>query len=304
MGAKLRVPPKPEHYVRRDRLHRLLDQVVRAPISLVLAPAGAGKTSLLSGWAEEHDAPTCWLTLDEADRDLVRFWTEILTALETVVPGCSDQTRRMLRHPDGIPAAVDQLLAGLEAHAATSAVLVLDDFHLVDEEESVVRSLARFVQGLPTQLRVVVASRRVPKLPLDRLRARGHVGEVHFAELRLAPNEAAEMLTRLTPTMPGDQVWAAVAHAEGWAAGLQLSALAARSAGALEQPEPPTVGADVLVHDFVWHEVLARRGPRAGSDHVGCVRRGAREPRSGARADAVGRTPRTCCLGPRNEASS
>ena len=206
MGAKLRIPPKPEHYVRRDRLHRLLDQVVRAPISLVLAPAGAGKTSLLSGWADEHGAPTCWLTLDEADRDLVRFWTEILTALETVAPGCSDQTRRMLRHPDGIPAAVDQLLAGLEAHAATSAVLVLDDFHLVDEEESVVRSLRVLCRGFPRSSGWSIASRRVPKLPLDRLRARGHVGEVHFAELRLAPNEAAEMLTRLTPTMPGDQV--------------------------------------------------------------------------------------------------
>jgi len=257
MGAKLKVPAKPEHYVRRGRLHRLLDQVVRAPISLVLAPAGAGKTSLLSGWAAEHDGPTCWLTLDESDRDLVRFWTEVISALETVAPGCGDQTHRMLRHPDALLAAVDHLLAGLEAHASASAILVIDDFHLVDEEHSVVRSLAHFVQGVPPQLHVVVASRRVPKLPLDRLRARGHVGEVHFAELRLAPNEAAEMLTRLTPSMPGEQVRAAVARAEGWAAGLQLSALAARSAGALEQPEPPTVGADVLVHDFVWHEVLA-----------------------------------------------
>ena len=140
---------------------------------------------------------------------------------------------------------------------ADSRVLVVDDLHLVDDDD-VVASLALFLQHLPTWLHVVVLSRREPILPVDRLQARGQLGEVHFAELRFSHSEACEMLTRLVPGLSEDQIDTAATHAAGWAAGLQLAALAARSNRAHLSVEPPgAVSGDLLIDDYVWREVLA-----------------------------------------------
>jgi LuxR family maltose regulon positive regulatory protein len=260
LRVKMRAPLPPDHFVRRPRLHRLLSEAGRAPVTLVVAPAGAGKTSLLAGWTAELGAPSCWLTLDETDQDVVELWSSIISTLESVAPRCGKRAQLLLR-PDTVFDAIDQLTDDLEALLSDPAFLVLDDLHLVDDHADVATSLAYFVQQIPARLHVVLASRRVPKLPLDRLRARGSVGEVHFAELRFAPREAAKLLGHLAPGMPDDQVSATCTKAEGWAAGLQLAALAARSARALEEKEPPSMGLDLLVHDYVWHEVLGHEDP-------------------------------------------
>ena len=261
LRAKLRAPTAPEHFVRRARLHRLLDEVATAPVTLVVAPAGAGKTSLLSGWTAESATPTCWLTLDETDRGAAQLWSGVIEALATRILGCGEQARALLQHPGSVLAGIDNLLEDLDLLLTSSTVLVLDDVHLIDDDEAVNSSLAYFVQHVPPLLHVVLASRRVPRLPLDRLRARGSVGEVQFAQLRLSLAEAAEMLTRLAPAMSEEEVSTAAAHAEGWAAGVQLAALAARSARALDEPNPASAGTDLLIHDYVWHEVLAREDP-------------------------------------------
>src|SRR6516165_2057614 len=95
--AKLRPPACPEHYLRRDRLLELLDEVVNEPLTLVVAPPGAGKTSLLAGWTAESAIPTAWLTLDDADRDVSELWSGVIAALRTVTPGCGEPTLSMLR---------------------------------------------------------------------------------------------------------------------------------------------------------------------------------------------------------------
>lgn len=237
-------------------MHRLIAEATRAPFTLVVAPAGAGKSSLLAGWKAESKAPSCWLTVDETDGDAAQLWSAVIEALEEVAPGCGTEARELLRRPETLTAALDELIAVLDRKIESTTFFVLDDFHRVDDDDLVISSLAYFVQNLPHLLHVVLASRRVPKLPIDRMRARGVLGEVHFDELRFSSAEAREMLAHLVPTMAEDDLWVTASRVEGWAAGVQLAALAARSTLALEVPVPPQVAADALVYDYLWHEVL------------------------------------------------
>jgi LuxR family transcriptional regulator, maltose regulon positive regulatory protein len=257
LRAKLRPPIVPEHHVRRPRLLRLLDETVSAPLTLVVAPAGVGKTVLVSSWAAESTVPTAWLSLDEADRDGRQLWSGVIAALETLRPGCGEAARTLLRRPGPLARVVHQLLDDLEEEADSFRVLVIDDLYLVDDDDAVA-SLELFLQHLPTWLHVVLLSRREPTLPVDRLQGRGQLGEVHFAELRFSHSEACEMLTRLVPVLSEDQIAATATHAAGWAAGLQLAALSARANRAHRSVEAPgVVAGDLLVDDYVWREVLA-----------------------------------------------
>jgi ATP/maltotriose-dependent transcriptional regulator MalT len=260
--AKLRPPEAGEHYVRRARLLDLCDEVARAPLMLVVAPAGTGKTSLLSGWTAESSTPSAWLSLDELDRDGVSFWSHVIAALEALAPKCGDRALATLRRAGSRTAAVDQLLADLEAaEVRASAMFVIDDFHLVDDDEFVLESVSRFVQNVPQWLRVVLISRREPRLPIDRMRARGQLGEIRFAELRFSPDEAVELMTRLSPAMSDERINTAVERADGWATSLQLAALAARSHRARPPTPAPEHDDDALVQHYVLHEVLANEAP-------------------------------------------
>jgi ATP/maltotriose-dependent transcriptional regulator MalT len=259
--VKLRRPVIGEHYLRRPRLFELIDEIARAPLTLVVAPAGSGKTSLLAGWTAESSTPTAWLSLDESDRDGSQLWSGVIAALDTVAPGCGRRALEMIRRPGSRGEFVDQLLVDLDAEARSPAVLVIDDFHMVDENAVVTASVARFVTHLPEWLHVVLVSRREPALPVDRLRSRGQLGELRFAELRFSPDEATELLNRLTPTTSDERIEAAVERADGWVASLQLVALAARTARAGPDTDASSHGDDLLLGDYVLHEVLANEPP-------------------------------------------
>ena len=253
----MRRPETAEHYIRRSRLFDLFDEVTCNRLTLVVAPAGTGKTSLVAGWVAESPLPSAWLSLDDTDADGVQFWSGVIAALDSLAPACGDRALPMLRRPGTRAAAVDQLVADLDAQDLPSSVLVIDDFHLVDVDSFVVETVSGFVQNLPGWLRVVLMSRREPKLPIDRMRSRGQVGEIRLAELRFSPDEAAELMTRLSPALSSEHIQMAVQRADGWAASLQLAALAARSRHAQTLAPGPGAEDDVLVQDYVLHEVLA-----------------------------------------------
>ncbi|WP_028642344.1 LuxR C-terminal-related transcriptional regulator [Nocardioides sp. URHA0020] len=256
--SKLRPAAHPAHLILRPRLHQLLAPETLAAVTLVVAPAGSGKTSLLATWVAGLDLPHAWLSLDETDRDPVQLWRGILAALEGIAPGCAVSVADRFRRGGQLTAAVGALLDELEERDLGPRVLVIDDLQLVDDDEVVVSSLALFVQHLPTWLRVVIASRHEPRLPVHRLRARGQLGEVHFAELRFTPDEALAVLGRLVPELGQDQARDAAAHAGGWAASIQLAALTARSARARGVRYLPQTGdGGRRLADYVWHEVLA-----------------------------------------------
>jgi ATP/maltotriose-dependent transcriptional regulator MalT len=259
--VKLRRPLTGEHYVRRPRLLDLVDEIVRAPLALVVAPAGSGKTSLLAGWTAETSTPTAWLSLDETDRDGIQLWSGVIAALETVAPGCGDQALAMLRHHRRRDDALDQLLVDLDEGSRSPAVLIVNDYHVVDADPAVGTSVAHFLDHVPDWLHVVLASRRDPVLPLGRLRSRGRLGELRFAELRFSRDEATELLGRLAPSLSEPRVEAAVERADGWAASLQLVALAARSARAWAGTEVSGDGEQLLLADYVLQEVLGNEAP-------------------------------------------
>lgn len=255
-ASRLRAPANPAHYLRRPRLISLLAQCTSVPITVVVAPAGSGKTSLLVDWRSLAPVPTAWLSVDESDRDGGQFWSAVTAALGELVDlgKESSSTRRPVTRPDVVPGIVARLERS--DHPA-SAVLVLDDIHLVDDDDVLVDSLAHFLTALPDWLHVVLLTRRTPKLPVDRLRVRGQLVEVHFAELRFSPEESEEMLVCLQASLGHDEVSAAVDRAGGWAAGLQLTALASRSDSAQPVSLPRVDAKGLLFADYVWREVLA-----------------------------------------------
>ena len=155
-----------------------------------------------------------------------------------------------------MPDVVEQLLDQLLARSCPPSVIVLDDVHLVDGDDEVATSLGLFLHHLPPWLHVVVLSRRDPVVPIDRLRASGQLGEIRFAELRFSRDEASDMLSRLAPSLSEEQIDATANHVEGWAVGLQMAALAARSRRA-QQLIATGLESELLVDDYVWHEVLA-----------------------------------------------
>jgi LuxR family maltose regulon positive regulatory protein len=256
--AKLRRPSTVEHFVRRDRLHEFLDDIARGPITLVIAPAGSGKTSLIAGWVGEQSLPSAWVSLDDADLVAVQFWSAMIAAVDSIAPGSGAAALAVLERPGGRTIeVVDELLAGLEARHGTEALLVVDDFHVVDRDDVVTKSFERLLLHLPRWLHVIVTSRRELTLPIDRMRSRGHVAEIRFAELRFSSDEAVQLLTRLSPSMPQEHVDLAVTRAAGWATSLQLAALATRSAQAQRDLGAIGRSGELLVHDYVLHEILS-----------------------------------------------
>jgi len=257
LQSKLRPETNLDAVVPRQRLMELLDDASSAPLVLVSAPAGSGKTAMVAGWVAASAGRSAWLSLDETDRDAVQMWTGVFAAVETLAPGVSAGALELLRRPGRTVDAVGALLDAVEPHASEPAHLVIDDIHLVDDDPAALSSLALFVQHLPSWLHVVLISRGTPALPLGRLRGRGQLAEIRFSELRFSQAEAEAMLSGLAPALAAGDIQAAARRAGGWAASIQLTALAARANRAQPDLAEPSGDESTLVEDYVWQEVLS-----------------------------------------------
>src|SRR5215211_7229213 len=184
LATKLHVPRTRPGFVVRRRLVERLAQAHEGELTLVCAPAGFGKTALLADWARRDPRPVAWLSLDDADNDPARFWRHVAAALDTVRPGVAQQVAALLQglQPTSFEAVITTLVNEL-AGVADEVLLVLDDYHLIDAAP--IHASVRFLlEHLPPQLRLVVASRTDPPLPLARLRARGQLAELRERDLR------------------------------------------------------------------------------------------------------------------------
>src|SRR3954454_18318528 len=254
LRSKLRAPEPPGYFIHRPRLHDLLDRITSQPLTLVIAPAGYGKTLLVSTWIARCAASTAWLSLDESDHDDAQFWFDRMSALEQLVPGCSEASYAELSLGRAISDVAAQLIDDLEPITMEDCVLVIDDAHHLNDAISS-GPLSMLIERLPSWLHFVLLSRRDLQLPIDRWRGRGRLVEARFPELRFSVTEARAMLTELVPTLSESELTDAATRNDGWAAGLQLSALAARTSRA-RPDRAPTVETHVPVEDYVWHEVL------------------------------------------------
>jgi LuxR family maltose regulon positive regulatory protein len=232
-------------------------------LTLVSAPAGSGKTTLIGEWVAGCGRASAWLSLDEADSDPSRFLAYLVAALRTIEPGVGEGLLALLMtpQPPSSEAALTALLNDLTA-VSNSMVLVLDDYHLLDARP-VDDALAFLVEHLPPQLHLVVATREDPPLPLARLRARGQMTELRGADLRFAPSEAAEFLTQVMHLdLSADDVDTLDARTEGWIVGLQLAAISLQGRSDAGRMIESFAGTNRFILDYLVEEVLRRQPER------------------------------------------
>ena len=232
LSTKFFIPASSHVLVARPRLFSLLDEGLQRSLTLVSAPAGFGKTTLLSSWVQTLPhraidvASVAWVSLDEQDNDPVRFWMYVFTALDRLQPGMCSEFVAYLRTQQVSP--IQYLLTVLINRLAERPerwLLVLDDFHLLTEP-TIHTSLTYLVEHLPAQLRITLASRSDPPLPLARLRARGQLLEVRAEQLRATNEEAAVFLREAMGVHLSEQDLAVVQQrTENWLVGLQLVGL-------------------------------------------------------------------------------
>jgi ATP/maltotriose-dependent transcriptional regulator MalT len=225
----------------------------------VCAPAGFGKTALLADWARRSGRPVAWLSLDTADNDPVRFWRHLAAALDGVRAAAGQRVTALLGLPPrSLEAVVTALVNELDA-APGELVLVLDDYHLI-EAPAVHESVVFLLEHLPAGLRLAVACRADPPLPLARLRAGGELAELRGDQLRFTRDEAAALLGEAAgPGLAEDVVAALEARTEGWAAGLQLAGLSLRGHADPAGFVAGFSGSHRYVLDYLTEEVLDRQ---------------------------------------------
>ena len=260
--TKLR-PPTARDLVPRPAL---VERLARGPsrrLTVVRAPAGWGKTTLLGAWASSpaEPRPFAWVSLDTSDGDPVRFWSSVAEALGAVDERLPAMALPLLRAP-GVDLEREALPVLLNAVADTEpAVLVLDDLHVVRAPE-VHRMLAFFVERAPPTLEVAIATRGEPPLPLPRLRARGELLEIDETHLRFSPGETEALLNRVVRLgLPPQAVRRLHERTEGWAAALYLAALSLRERTDREAFIEAFSGDTRQVVDYLRTEVLAGADP-------------------------------------------
>jgi LuxR family transcriptional regulator, maltose regulon positive regulatory protein len=262
LATKLHLPSPQPGFVPRPRLLDRLDEGLARSLILVCAPAGSGKTALLADWARRTQRAVAWLSLDAGDNDPARFWRHAAAALDRARPGIAEQVTPLLGPP--APPSSEALLTALINELAAQPgeddmLLVLDDYHVIDAAP-VHASLTFLLAHLPPGLRLVLASRADPPLPLARLRARGQLAELRAADLRFTPEEAAALLLEAAgPGLPETAVVALAVRTEGWAAGLQLAALSLRGQADVAAFVATFSGSHRYVLDYLTEEVLERQ---------------------------------------------
>jgi len=264
LATKLYIPPPRAELVRRPHLIEWLNESLssgRTPgVTLISASAGFGKTTLVSEWVASCGRPVAWLSLDNGDSNLSRFLTCIIAALQTIQPALGENLLAALQAPQLPP--VETLLTSLLNEISAlpdDLILVLDDYHLLDSK-SVDAALTFLVEHQPPQLRLLIASREDPPLPLARLRVRNQLIELRTADLRFTPAEATDFLNRtMGLNLSESDVAGLEKRTEGWIAGLQLAALSMQgqkdTAGFIQS----FTGSNRFVLDYLLEEVLQRQ---------------------------------------------
>jgi LuxR family maltose regulon positive regulatory protein len=250
LATKFHIPKRRRNAVARPRLSARLGRARDASLVLVSAPAGFGKTTLLTEWLAENTEGTAvaWLSLDAQDNDPSRFWAYVVAALHHARPeiAAADGPSEHL-----LPMLLNDITA-LEG----DIVLVLDDYHLIESRE-IQNGMEFLVEHLPPNLHVVIGTRADPPLPLPRLRARGELVEIRAADLRFTNDEAASYLDAMVDAeISTSDIATLEERTEGWIAALQLAALSMQGRDNISEFVATFAGDDRFVVDYLAGEVL------------------------------------------------
>jgi LuxR family transcriptional regulator, maltose regulon positive regulatory protein len=260
LATKLYVPPPRPRAVLRLRLTGHLNGGLNGKLTLVSAPAGFGKTTLLGEWVAGCERPVAWLSMDEEDNDPTRFLAYFVAALQTIAPDIGEGVLGVLQSPQ--PPPIESILTALLNEIDTvpdDFVLVLDDYHVIDGS-AVEEALSFVLEHLPPGMHLVIATREDPQLPLARLRARGQLSEVRADDLRFTLDEAAEFLNEaMGLSLSKEDIAALETRTEGWIAGLQLAALSMRGLADATSFIKSFTGTHHFVLDYLVEEVLGQQ---------------------------------------------
>jgi LuxR family transcriptional regulator, maltose regulon positive regulatory protein len=266
LTTKLYIPPSPPRMVLRPRLIERLNEGLRQSqgfgrkLTLVAAPAGFGKTTLIVEWVAACKRPVAWLSLDEADKDTTRFLVYLVAALQTLSADLGAGVLAALESP--APPSTESILTALinEITSITEEfILVLDDYHLIDAK-TVDKAIIFLLEHLPPHMHVVLATREDPPLPLARMRARGQLTELRSADLRFTLSEATGFLNKVMGLhLSPDDIVALEKRTEGWIAGLQLAALSLQGVQDIADFIQSFTGSNRFVLDYLLEEVLHKQ---------------------------------------------
>jgi LuxR family maltose regulon positive regulatory protein len=257
--TKLYIPPPSPTVVNRPYLISRLSEGLarRCKLTLLSAPVGYGKTTLVSSWLSTLNRPVAWLSLDPEDDDPVRFWTYVIAALQTIQPELGQAALTLLQAAQ-MP-LIENILSDLINQIAVLSdklILVLDDYHLL-ESSSLHQDLNFLLDHLPSQLHLVIITREDPPLPLPQLRARGQMVELRIKDLRFTVEESAEFLTsKMRLNLQPEEITALGQRTEGWAAGLQMAALSLHELDDAAEFIQAFAGDNRYVADYLISEVL------------------------------------------------
>jgi len=222
LTTKLRPPTLKAKRVARSRLLIQLDE--NRPLTLITAPAGFGKTTLLSEWILKNQDPVAWLSLDDEDNDPARFWSYVIAAMQRIEPTIGETAFALLQSPQTFP--IDSILTQVINRVAAlqrCMVLVLDDYHVITASP-IHEALAFLLDYLPDRMRLIIITRADPPLPIARYRSQDKLTEIRASDLRFNYDEVAEFVKEsLTSTISSQNIAALEARTEGWIVGLQLA---------------------------------------------------------------------------------
>jgi LuxR family maltose regulon positive regulatory protein len=278
LTTKLYIPPVRPNLVPRPRLIEQLNEGSRSgrKLTLISAPAGFGKTTLVSEWIQAMGSAAlpkavAWLSLDERENDPTRFLTYLVAALQTIAANIGEEVLGVLQSPQ--PPPTELILTVLINEIAAfpdNLVLVLDDYHVI-ESQKVDKALAFTLDHLPPQMHLVIASRMDPSLPLSRLRAGGQMTEIREDDLRFSPDETNTFLDKVMGlNLSPEKVAALETRTEGWIAGLQLAALSMQGLRRSDEVADFVnrfTGSDRYIQDYLADEVLQQR-PKGTKDFL------------------------------------
>jgi len=260
LTTKLCLPPARPNLVTRPRLIERLNEGLARPLTLISAPAGFGKTTLVTEWLHSAARPFTWLSLDEGDNDSARFLAYFVAALQKIDPAIGQAARAMLQAPQPPPpeALLTSLINDIAA-APQPFVLVLDDYHLI-HTLPIHRQLAFLLEHQPPSMHLAIVSREDPPLPLARLRGRGQTTEIRQAGLSFTEAETAEFLRRVM-RLELSSADVAILHqrTEGWVVGLQLAALSLRGSDDVHRLVQSFTGSHRNILDYLVEEVFQRQ---------------------------------------------
>jgi len=256
--TKLYIPqPNPRVVIRPHLLARLNESLAHGcKLTLLSAPVGYGKSTLVSSWLSTTDCPAAWLSLDPEDDDPRQFWVYVIAALQTIHPELGQTTLALLQTTQ-MP-SIEGLLSGLINQITTLSekfILVLDDFHLI-ERIALYDGINYLLDHLPPQLHLVITTREDPPLPLPQMRAKGQMVELRVNDLRFSIEECAQFLNQMGLNLQPEEITALGQRTEGWAVGLQMAALSLHELDDIAGFISAFAGDNRYVADFLISEVL------------------------------------------------